>query len=277
MGAAAHHRRAFLAAHPICAFCGGNAVATTIEHCPPRALFQFRQCPVDFEFPSCESCNIGTNNQDLIISMLARMDPFELKGDTDGKQLGLMKAVNRQFPGLFQKMTPSASEARRHNRELGLKPTQGQTHQEAGPVLKITSEIHQAVCVFAHKLSKGIYYRESNCAFPDHGCLLLNWFTNADIIRTGTYPVFDALKEFGGEIPFLSRGSKFLNDQFEYKLTISPNKDIFVLQTRVGHSFCFVVFGITIENKLKSIIKDRRESTKVNGPFAILQSPFLEN
>lgn len=54
MGAATQHRQAFLKPHSICAFCGGKNAATTIEHCPPRAMFEYRSLPEGFEFPSCD-------------------------------------------------------------------------------------------------------------------------------------------------------------------------------------------------------------------------------
>jgi len=274
MGAAARHRRKFLGEHPRCAFCGGEAIATTIEHCPPRSMFQFRLWPEGFEFPACEPCNVGTDDQDLLVAMMARMDPFELRGNLDGKHVGLMKAANRQFPGLFEKMMPSASEARRSNRELGLHPEPGQTHQETGTV-KVPDEFHTAVCVLARKLSKGIYYRDAGRPFPDDGCLLLNWFTNADILRDGKYMVFDLLKELGGTAPPLQRGGTYLNDQFEYKLSLSPEKDILVLQAKFGNAFGFVVFGSTLPGKLESSVARLREQSQRNGPFAVLQSPSL--
>lgn len=156
MGAAVRYRKKFLKAHPRCAFCAGKAAATTIEHCLPRAMFQHRLWPEGFEFPSCEPCNQGSDNDDLLVAMLARMDPFELNGDLDGKQIGLMKAVNQQFPGLFEEMKLSAAEARRSNRELRVHPTPGQTHQEVG-VVKVPEKLHQAVRVSleGHLLSGG--------------------------------------------------------------------------------------------------------------------------
>jgi hypothetical protein len=258
----------------MCAFCGGKAAATTIEHCPPRAMFQFRQWPEGFEFPSCEECNHGTSDYDLLIAMIARMDPFELTGDQDGKQLGLMKAANRQFPGLFERMMPSASEARRHNRKFVLHPVPGKTHQEAGGV-KVPEEIHAAVCALAIKLSKGIYYREAGTLFPDNGCLLLNWFTNAELLRDGKYPVFDLLKEMGGTVPLLQRTGKYLHDQFEYKLSLAPQKDVLVLQAKFGNAFALIVFGSTIPGMLESSVTRLREQSQRDGPFAILQSPTL--
>src|SRR5690348_11173313 len=106
MGASTRYRQRFLQDHPNCAFCGGSARATTIEHCPPRAMFQKRQWPEGFEFPACKICNQSSDNQDLIIAMLARFDPTGRQSDDDGKLAGLMKAVNLQFPSLFNQMMP---------------------------------------------------------------------------------------------------------------------------------------------------------------------------
>ena len=271
MGASTRHRKKFLASNPTCAFCGGSSQATTIEHCPPRAMFQYRKWPEGFEFPACETCNHGSGDNDLIVSMLARMDPFEEKGNIDGRLEGLMFAANKQHPGLLAKMMPSAAEARRNNRRIGITPDAGQTHQEAGGV-KVPNEIHVAVCSLARKLAKGIYYRETGKVFSLSGCLLLNWFTNADLFRDGKYIVFDLLKEIGGNVPPVQRTGVFLNDQFEYKITFSPDADILVLQARFGNAFGFVVFGCTILGRLEASITSLRELTSRDGPFAVLQS-----
>ncbi len=275
MGSSTRHRQRFLTQNPICAFCGGNTFATTIEHCPSRALFQHRKWPEGFEFPACKACNQGSGDDDLIVAMLARMDPFEEKGNLDGSLKGLMYRVNKQKPGLLAKMMPSAIEARRSNLKLGIEPQLGQTHQEAGGV-KITEEIHASVCTLARKLVKGIYYRDIKRIFPDTGCLLLNWFTNADLIKDGNYVIFDILKELSGDAPPLKRGGSYLNDQFEYKITFSPDADFLVLQAKFGNSFGFVVFGCAIEGRLEKTVENLRERTERSGPFAILQSTTLK-
>jgi hypothetical protein len=199
------------------------------------------------------------------------MDPFEEKGDTDGRLIGLMKMVNRQFPGLLRKMMPSATEARRQNRALGLQPGAGQLHQETGAV-KVPEELHEAVCVVAGKLAKGVFYREAGRPFPNTGCLLLNWFTNAELLRSGKYVVFDLLKDIRGDAPVLQRSGKYLNDQFEYKVSLTPEKHIFVLQARFGKAFGLVVFGSTEPGLLEKIVEKLRTESKRQGPFAVLQS-----
>lgn len=271
MGSSKRKRESFLAKHKFCAFCGGGKTATSIEHCPPRAMFQGRQWPEGFEFPACDACNFGSSNEDVLVAVLARMDPFENSGNEDGTLEGLMHNVNRQYPDFFKKMMPTATEARRQNRRLGIKPAAGLTQQEAGP-LKIPEEAHKAVCVFSGKLAKAIFYLETGKIFPDSGCLLLHWFTNAELFKEGKYPVFEHLKELQGNAPQLQRGKTFLNNQFQYKISISPEHDIFILQALFGKSFGFVVFGSPIQGKLEASFEQLRKQKGRDGPFEILQS-----
>lgn len=233
-------------------------------------MFQDRHWPEGFEFPSCVHCNNGTDDHDLLVAMLARMDPFENKGDKDGKQVGLMKLVNKQFPGLLQRMMPSAAEARRTNKELGIEPAPGQTHQETG-VVNVPKEFHEAVCTLARKLAKGVFYNATGTCFPNDGCLLSNWFTNVNLLREGKYVIFEILKDLGGTVPDLVRSGKFLNDQFEYKFTLSPEKNIFIIQARFGNSFGLVILGCTLPGRLEAMIERLREQEKRDGPFVILQ------
>jgi hypothetical protein len=259
MGSATRHRKAFLREHPVCAFCGGATPATTIEHCPPRAMFQHRQWPAGFEFPACQACNHGSGDDDLLIAMLARMDPFEGKGNLDGKQLGILAGVHKQFPGIFGKMT------------AGL-------HPHGVPFAKVTEEMHSAVSVLGRKLAKGVYWREVGAFFPNDGGLMLTWYTNADVVRDGGHKLFEVLKDIAGVAPRLVRSGKHLNDQFEYKLSLSPDQAIIGLQARFGNGFGFVVFGGTtpglLERNIALAVAARPRADGVE-PFRILQSPTL--
>lgn len=237
-------------------------------------MFQDYHWPPGFEFPACGNCNGGTTDDDLIVAMLARLDPFGDGGDRDGKLAGLTRAVNKQHPGLFDRMMPSATESRRKNRALGIRPPSGKTHQEAGPV-KIPAAIDGAVRTLGRKLAKGVFYNATGRPFPIDGCLLMNWFTNADLIRDGKYKAFETLKELAGDVPALQRSGKHLNDQFEYKLSISSERDVFVLQAIFGKAFGVVIFGSTKPGLLETSVARLREHSGHSGPFAILQSPSL--
>jgi hypothetical protein len=62
MGMAKNLREEFFTKNPWCIFCGGTVAATTVEHCPPRAMFDNKEWPEGYAFPACASCNGGSSN-----------------------------------------------------------------------------------------------------------------------------------------------------------------------------------------------------------------------
>jgi hypothetical protein len=188
------------------------------------------------------------------------MDPFENRGDLDGKTPGLMAMAHRQHPGLFGKVLPIGND--------------GQPQANSG-VWNITDEMRQAVGVLACKLAKGIYYRDVQAIFPNDGCLVLTWFTNTDLMQHGKYPIFEILKHIAGDAPKPVRSGKFLNDQFEYKFSLSPQNHLLGLQARFGTAFGLVVSGSTTPGLLEKFVQQvMADSPRCDGvaPFTILQS-----
>jgi hypothetical protein len=261
MGSATRNRKAFLLAHPVCAFCGGVTPSTTIEHCPPRAMFQNRQWPEGFEFPACDRCNIGTRDDDLLIAMLARVDPLENRGDRDGKMPGLMARAHKRHPGMFERMLAIGEDGQ----------------PQASGEWQITNEMRQAVDVLAAKLAKGIYWRHTRDIFPNDGGLAMTWYTNADVACDGGYKLFESLQHLAGNAPLLTRSGTYLNDQFEYKFSLSPEKHILTMQAKFGNAFGFAVFGSTTPGLLEKNIHLAVASPRADGvePFRMLQSPAL--
>ena len=64
-------RERMLAQRPGCIYCAGAAVADTIEHMPPIAMFEGRRRLRGLEFPACGTCNGGTKHPDLVAALLA--------------------------------------------------------------------------------------------------------------------------------------------------------------------------------------------------------------
>lgn len=269
MGRAAVRRRNFLAKNPYCAFCGGGEAAVTIEHCPPRAMFQYRKWPVGFEFPACEPCNHNSANKDLLVSMLARLDPFTGRGDEDGRQMHLTQSVNEQFPGLLARMNLTPTEARATNREYGLVPLPGQTHQEVG-MMALPEEFQDAVMVFSRKLAKGIFFLHTGSIFPSTGELLLNWSSNVELLNRETFPTFEALNGFFGESPAVVRSGTHLSDQFSYKITLAPTHQFLLIQARFGNSFGLVIVACTQAGILANTTAVLRQQYGREGPFTEL-------
>lgn len=232
-------------------------------------MFQHRAWPEGYEFPSCKACNSGSSDDDLLVALLARMDPFEDAGDRDGKVVGLLKQVQRQYPNLLAEMLPSPTEARRLNRDLGVQPPAGLSQQDAG-AMKVPAELDGAVRRFSAKLSKAVYYKSTNGPFPLDGEICAYWFTNVELLRHGFIPVFRALQELGGIMPNHERSSKLLNDQFAVKWSLSDDLKIFVLQTMFGKSFGTVTFGSTVPGLISGHL-ERLQQDRPNEHFTLVR------
>ena len=264
----------FLRLHPKCIFCGGIVDATTIEHCPPRALFQKKIAPEGFEFPSCAKCNNYSSDEDLIVAVIARVGS-PVFGDSDGRLPGMMRALNNQKPEFYKTFLPSATEARANNRQLGIEPGVGMTHQEMG-VLNINEETRLAIKVFAKKIAKGIAYFEAGITFKNEDCLALNWFTNANVLRDGGYKVFEILGHINGKAPKLSRSKVTLNNQFEYKFSLSDDKNLILIQAKFGESFCLVITGCMTPGHLESLLeKTYNDLERDYQPFEVIQGEVI--
>ena len=270
MSTRSEQRTKFLSAHPLCAFCGGLRAATTIEHCPPRSLFQFKQWPEGFEFPACEECNLGSGDDDAAVAMLARLSPDGSTGNEDGRITGLMYNVNRQFPGSVAKMMPTHTQSRQRNREFGIKPGPGQLHQDVAPAT-LPDELKTAVNIVARKLALAIYFREAGAIFPATGTLAMNWFTNVELVLHGRYKLFDHLTDVAANTPPLVRGGKYLDDQFEYKFSLSADREVFLLQATFGQSFGLVLFGSRKPGLIEETISSLQTKYGREGPIVFLQ------
>ncbi|MGZ3327597.1 MAG: hypothetical protein ACXU85_10585 [Xanthobacteraceae bacterium] len=203
----------------------------------------------------------GTRDDDLLIAMLARVDPLENRGDRDGKMPGLMARAHKRHPGMFERMMAIGEDGQ----------------PQASGEWQITDELRQAVDVLAAKLAKGIYWRNTQDIFPNDGGLAMTWYTNADVARDGGYKLFESLQHLAGNAPLLTRSGTYLNDQFEYKFSLSPEKHILTMQAKFGNAFGFVVFGSTTPGLLEKNIHLAVASPRADGvePFRILQSPAL--
>lgn len=246
-------------------------MAVTKEHCPPRSLFQNREWPEGFEFPACNACNHGTSDQDVLIAFLGRIDPFQGTGNLDGKTNGLMRNAHAQHPGLLREMfSMSPTESRKAARKLGIKPPLGLTYQQAG-IATVTEHMNQAVQTLARKLSKAIYYLETGSIFPPDGDLLFHWFSNADLLRDGSIAALEAFAPIQASKRALVRNKKDLSGQFDYRYSLSDDRELALLQAVFGRSFGFVTTASPVPGKLRSMEAAIKEKTGIEGgPFMFI-------
>lgn len=259
-----------------CIFCGGVAVATTEEHCPPRSLFRDRQWPEGFAFPACQRCNGGSSDDDLLIAFLAHLGP-EADEATRRKSVGLMKAVHRQAPGLLGKMlSVSAVEARKFARKTGMKREPGMTFKDIG-VVNVPDQLHAAVGRFALKLTKAVYYRHAGLVLPANAGVLFQWFTNAELREHGRILVLDAMKQFDGMSAPITRTGQDLSDQFDYKYSVDEHGALHMLQVVFGEVFGFVSIFSQEAGRMERIHGELVQQAGKEGPFTFVSGGLAAN
>ncbi|MET3070615.1 hypothetical protein [Herbaspirillum seropedicae] len=253
MGQSKQRKNAFKQEHPRCIFCGGERETTTEEHCPPRALFNHKHWPEGFVFPSCEPCNNGTSNDDAIVALLARMDPMNPERGADERIPGLMLNVHNQGNGFLLNMfNVSTRQARNAMRRLNMAPAPGQLRRHSG-VVNVPARADDAVIVLARKLTKALFYRATGRPFPVDGDILFNWFTNATLLEHGEIPALMYAAQFRSEsIPTVRSGINLAN-QFDCRISLSPDNNLLIVQALFGATFGFVTAASSTPRLLSDI------------------------
>ncbi|MEA9598895.1 hypothetical protein VC178_03210 [Polynucleobacter sp. AP-Sanab-80-C2] len=139
-------------------------------------------------------------------------------------------------------------------------------------VLNINDETRVAIRIFAKKLTKGITYLESGLVSKNEDCLALNWFTNANVIEDGGYKVFEILGHINGVMPKLIRNRAILNNQFEYKFSLSDDKNLILIQAKFGELLFLAIAGCMTPEYLEGLLeKTYPDLDKDYQPFEIIQ------
>jgi hypothetical protein len=256
---------------PHCIFCGGTVPATTVEHCPPRSLFDNRLWPEGFEFPACAACNGGTSDQDLLVAMISQMDPLskeEIAPSTKGRVLAARKQMPRTLHGMLIR---SPIEARRAATKIGLKPEPGQSCMDL-PIVKITPDVHAAVRTFASKLTKATYFMQTKKVFPAEGGILFHWFTNAEMIKpNGSVPALDFAHQFAGIEPPLRRNGKDLSNQVGLRLSFDADGQLYIVLATFRRAFGFVTIGCAEPGQAANFHAEvLKRSGKQTAPFEVI-------
>lgn len=269
MGDAKRRAKAFKDANHPCIFCGGIRLATTQEHCPPRAMFREKHAPEGYVFPACEPCNHGTSDQDVMVSFMAHLTAGRAQ---EGR--GLMYQVKRQFPAALPQMFDmGAIEARAAARRLNMRPQPGQTYQDLG-LAHVPDDMRPSVRTFACKLTKAAIWLHSHKIFPNEGSIGFLWFTNAQRLEHGEIPALEAFRRITAFGPELRRNGKDLLDQFDYRYAESDDGSYYALTAVIGEVFGFATLASPKAGLLERIDQELKEKTgKDRSPFEFVTGP----
>jgi hypothetical protein len=227
---------AMLAKRPGCIYCAGAAIATTIEHMPPRSMFEGRQRPKGLEFPACEPCNGGTKHSDLVAAMLARCWTNSNSVEHQRELQKVLGGVANNVPGVLPEMFIGRGGEKLARKRHNLPPDAAPLRAD-GPILT------HHVLTFAAKFGFALHYEIYGAPIPKEGGALTMWFSNAQALNDQIPPI---LFEMLPTPATLQQGTKSVARQFLYSFA----------RTEGGHMLYFASFnqsfavaGITAQDR----------------------------
>jgi len=201
MGQAKLRLQKVLAKQPYCIFCGGTTPANSLDHCPPKSIFDgFR--PKGLEFPQCEECREGTRQIDLIMGWFTRIYPDPKTPEAEAK-------VREHIRGFIN-----------NHRDLAESVITGDEveityrGQPAFPLrLGANSPLHRVANAFTARLAIGLYYDATGTAVPNGWPIATKWYSNEQLDQGEE---LNRLLEELGAPRTLVMGKQAVPDQFRY-------------------------------------------------------------
>jgi hypothetical protein len=220
---------------PYCIYCGGEVLAVSIDHVPPRVMFRGRRRPRGLEFASCKDCNEGTGRADLVAALLSRLAPDARDAEEKAELTKLLRGVSNNVAGLLEEMQlGEGDQAAARNRLAG--PVEGDLLKANGPLVRAHMQ------TFATKLGFALYHELTGKIVPLDGGVAARWFSDIDRLE-GTFPesVFDLL------LPpkTLKQGKFDVSDQFKYQWRLADGDRMALFFASFGYSFTVLAFVTT--------------------------------
>ncbi|MEO9228888.1 MAG: hypothetical protein ABI216_08085 [Devosia sp.] len=189
-----------------CIYCGEPA--TTIEHMPPRAMFDGKYRPKGMEFPACYECNNGTSTADLVAAFVARLDmstPEEKWHSAEYKQR--LRAIRNRAPAVVDEIVGPC-----RSRETLIRSSGG-VLQKAVEVHANGPHLQSYLTVFAAKMAMALYAEHVGAPLPKSGGVEVWFYLNAGLSNDAATKLQTILPGYGT----LTQGTFTVPEQFAYK------------------------------------------------------------
>jgi hypothetical protein len=222
---------------PYCIYCGGVNKATTIDHMPPKVIFDGKDRPQGLEFPACEPCNSGGRSAEQVAGMLSRAYPRSPSTENNRELRRLIKDVRNNHPSMIDELRPSESQHLAFVKTAIRVPDDGNLINIGGP------KVAKALNIFAAKFAFAMHYEIAGKIVSRSGVAAVRYFSNSAIFA-GLIP--QQIRELVGDPGTLVQGRKHVKDQFEYAggCTQDKSQSVFVAQFRRS----FLITGIVFDD-----------------------------
>lgn len=252
MGQAKSRKQQFLTAHPTCCFCGGVAVATSIDHQPARTIFLGREWPEGYEFPACDSCNQGSSTSELVAGLITRL------GETDGvtreaedaEFMAHLRGVRNNAPASAD-LVMSEDDVREWLRSRNV-PEPSDAALTDIPVVRLPPEAARDVRLFGSKLALALHYKHTGIIVPRTGGVALQIHTNERLHFQG--PLEESLRQYLKRRALIRRNGRSLESQFGYIYGITADLNVGVYYCAFRRSIA-ILMVVAID---PAIVRDLR-------------------
>jgi hypothetical protein len=160
---------------------------------------------------------------------------------------------------VLEEMHLSVTEKRRRARELGIRPAEGETHADLG-IANIPAAVHEAVKIFALKLTKALHYLHARQIVPLTASIRFRWFTSADLLR-GSPPLPDAFVKMLHLPQPLRRNGTDLRDQFDYLYAVNRDEGLGAYACAFRKAFAFLSVLSIDPGVIERAVANAKEAT----------------
>lgn len=208
MGASKNRLSRMKQKFPMCAFCCGEGVTTSVEHMPSRVLFDLKQRPKGLEFPSCQSCQDSTRKNELVVAMLSRIYPDPRTTQARHEMREILRSVRTNFPGLLEAMRVDQVGVLSRLGDKAFKLPEWNFLSTGG------AQVQGAINGFGLKLAKALHLELTGRIVPRGAGIFVEQFSNFNAL-TEAMP-HDLMDAIGNE-KTLQMGKQNAWDTFSYQ------------------------------------------------------------
>lgn len=158
---------------PFCIFCGGSTPSETVEHYPPRSIFDGKHRPRGLEFGACKECNEASREADLVVAMLSRMMP-DSKSETGRAEVQRLINSALRIPGFSKEVRPERDQLGTLVRYRDIA-----AQLPSWKFLRIDGAIvARSMTIFASKLGLALHTATTGRILPPTGAVAVQWYSN---------------------------------------------------------------------------------------------------
>lgn len=208
MGQSRNRLQRMISDHPFCAFCGGDAPTTSVEHMPSRILFDSKQRPKGMEFPSCGDCQESTRKAELVVALLSRLYPEPETQRQREEIREIMRSAEHNNRGLLAEMKTDQLETLQQLGSRAFALPTWHFLDVSGPIAKT------AIHLFARKLALAFHYDLTGEIVPKGARLFVDQYSNFHALTEG---MPTEMMDYLGNEKTLRMGRQHVFEQFSWQ------------------------------------------------------------